>query len=378
MRGFVRQRGRSYTAYWSVVDPASGKRVQHSKGGFATQGTAKKYLNLVVGKVEEGTWRPDQPVTVKDLLELHWLPAMRSRGLRPATITQYEGMASWYIIPRLGGQKAAALSPADVDALVQHLRSATSSTGRQGLSSRTVQAAVGTLKTATSWAARTGLLGRDPLAAVDTPRREQQAMRTWTADQARRFLEHVKGDPLEAAWALFLTRPLRRGEVAGLRWDAVHLDEGVIEITRTRLTVDGQALEGVPKTASGRRSIPLDARLVSLLRAHERAQKAARLRCPDWQGEGHVFCDEWGRPWHPDHFGERFRSLVASAGLPPIRLHDTRHTACSLMIQAGVPVKVVQEMAGHATPAITMSLYVHTMPSMGRQAGEELSARLLG
>ena len=85
-----------------------------------------------------------------------------------------------------------------------------------------------------------------------------------------------------------------------------------------------------------------------------------------------------GQPWHPDYFGDRFRSLVEAAGLPRIRVHDTRHTACSLMVQSGVPVKVVQELAGHASPAITMALYVHTVPSMGRQAGEELTARLLG
>ncbi|MDA8289942.1 MAG: tyrosine-type recombinase/integrase [Actinomycetota bacterium] len=378
MRGFIRPRGATFTAYWSTTDPATGKRVQHSKGGFKTQGSAKKHLNLVVGKVEEGAWRPDQPVTVAQLLVEHWLPAMRSRGLRPATITQYEGMATWYLVPQLGGLKAAALTPADIDKLVQHIRTAPSSKGRQGLSPRTAQAAVATLKAATLWAAKTGLLGRDPLAAVDAPRREQLPMKTWTADEARQFLAHAAGDPLEAAWALFLTRPLRRGEVAGLRWDAVHLDEATIEITRTRLTVDGKAIEGTPKTASGRRSIPLDARLVSLLRAHEKAQKAAQLRCPDWQGEGHVFADEWGRPWHPDYFGDRFRSLVEAAGLPRIRVHDTRHTACSLMVQSGVPVKVVQELAGHASPAITMALYVHTVPSMGRQAGEELTARLLG
>lgn len=327
----------------------------------------------------EGSWRPDKPLTVAELLEQHYLPAMRSRGLRPSTLTLYEGVSSWYLVPRLGGTRAAALTPGDVDALVQHIRTSPSARGRDGLSPRTAQAAVATLKAATQWATRNGLLGRDPLAAVDTPRREHKPMKTWTADQARTFLSSVHGDPLEAAWALYLTRPFRRGEVAGLRWDQVDLDRGTLEVTRTRLTVDGKALEGTPKTGAGRRSVPLDDQLVSVLRAHRKAQAEDRLRAGEaWQGEGHVFTDALGRPWHPDYFSDRFRTLVRSAGLPLIRLHDTRHTACSLMIGGGVSVKVVQELAGHASPAITMSLYVHTVPSMGRQAGESLSAALLG
>ena len=55
-------------------------------------------------------------------------------------------------------------------------------------------------------------------------------------------------------------------------------------------------------------------------------------------------------------------------GLPPIRLHDTRHTHASLAMLAGVPVKVVQERLGHSTPAITMSIYQHTSPGMDAQA----------
>ena len=203
-------------------------------------------------------------------------------------------------------------------------------------------------------------------------------MKTWTVEQARHFLVFIAGDPLEAAWALCLTRPLRRGELAGLRWDSVNLAEKTIEITRTRLTVGGKALAGTPKTANGRRSVPLDDRLVSLLRARQATQKTDQLRCLDWRGEGHVFTDECGQPWHPDYFDDRFRALTAAAGLPRITVHEMRHTACSLMIAAGVPVEVVQELAGHASRAVTMTLYVHTVPSMGRQAGEDLSTTLLG
>jgi integrase len=69
--------------------------------------------------------------------------------------------------------------------------------------------------------------------------------------------------------------------------------------------------------------------------------------------------------------------LGAKHKLPRIRLHDTRHTAASLMLAAGVPVKVVQEMLGHSSPTITLSIYAHTIPGMGRK-GERLLAQILG
>jgi len=380
MKGFVKQRseGSSWTAFWETRDPATGKRKQHSKAGFTTKGAAQKHLNVVVGSVTTGDWRKDEPITVKQLLLEHWFPAQRSRSLRPSTLASYKGAIEWYIVPSLGGRKVAALTPADVSGLVENMRTAVSAKGRRGLSARTAQVAVVTLKAATAWANANGMLSRDPLIGVAPPRRESKPMKSWNSTEARAFLTHVHDDRLEVAWALLLTRPLRRGELAGLRWDAVNFVDGTIQITRTRISVNGKAMDSTPKTASGARTIPLDAQLVSLLRSHEKQQKTERLRAGEaWQGIGHVIANELGEPYHPDYFGDRFEDLVKASGLSRIRLHDTRHTACSLMLASGVSVKVVQELAGHSSPAITLSLYAHTTPSMGRDAGAALSASLL-
>lgn len=91
MRGFTRQRtpGALWTAYWSVVDPGTGKRVQHTRGGFKTKAEASKHLNAVLPKVDAGPWKPDQPLTVKQLLEEHWMPRSGpgSSARRPSTST---------------------------------------------------------------------------------------------------------------------------------------------------------------------------------------------------------------------------------------------------------------------------------------------------
>ena len=190
--------------------------------------------------------------------------------------------------------------------------------------------------------------------------------------------EATKDTRLAWAWAL-LTRGLRRGELCGLRWEDIDLDAGAARITRTRILVDGKPTEAAPKTTAGHRTVPLDPSLVALLRAHKVRQGAEKLKTgPAYEEAGWLFADETGAPYYPDTLSEWFERKAADLELPSIRLHDCRHTAASLMLASGVPVTVVEEMLGHASPTITLSIYAHVLPGMGEEAGAALSANLLG
>ncbi len=375
--GSIRQRGTTFTAYWWTFD-GRGKRVQRSKGGFRTKKAAQVHLNSVLSKVQSGEWKPDQPLTVRQLLVEHWLPAQVSRNRRPATISQYRFVVDKWIVPHIGDHRASGLTPSHVQAFVETLRRSKSLSGRPGLSPRSVQLAVGTLKSAYKFAVESELISRNPIANVRRPALQQRAMNSWSESQARKFLAQTRGDTFAAAWALLLTRGLRRGELCGLRWEAINLDVGTATILNTLVVVDGKVQTSTPKTSSGRRSIPLDASLVSLLTAHRKRQSEDRLRAGSaWTDTGYVFADQLGRPISPEVISDCFDRLAKASGLPRIRLHDTRHTAASLMLASGVSVKVVQEMLGHSSPAITLAIYAHTTPSMAREAGEALSIALL-
>ena len=164
-----------------------------------------------------------------------------------------------------------------------------------------------------------------------------------------------------------------------MRWDDVDLDARIWRVTQTRIVVDGTPMTSLPKTNAGRRSIPLDDRLVALLRTHKARQAAEKLAAGTaYEDEGWLVADELGRPCHPQSLTSWFKEKSAAAGLPNIRLHDTRHSAASLMLAAGVAVKVVQEMLGHASPTITLSIYAHVIPGMAEDAGATLSEALLG
>jgi integrase len=318
-------------------------------------------------------------MSVSSLIEEHWLPAQEARNLKPSTLALYRRAAAAWIVPHIGERDAADVTPADVRRLVEILRTTPTSMGRAGLSARSLQLSVGLLKSAYAFAVESALLERNPIAVVRRPRVDERSPTTWGVPDARRFLVSLGADPLVAMWALLLTRGLRRGEAAGLRWSEVDLDEGCIRVLHTLVVIDGRVCESTPKTKQGRRTVPLDAHLVSLLCERRRIQDADRARGGSaWKETGYVFTNRFGDRLSPDWVSRRFRKLSAAAGVPPIRVHDSRHTAASIMLASGVHAKVVQEMLGHSHVDITLGIYGHVTPTMGREAGESLTAKLLG
>jgi integrase len=120
--------------------------------------------------------------------------------------------------------------------------------------------------------------------------------------------------------------------------------------------------------------------LTAALRHFRAVQAAERLRAGELYSvePGWMFANEVGDPYSPSRLGRWFHQRAEAAGLRRIRLHDTRHTAASLMLADGVPVPVVAELLGHSSANITLSFYAHAVPGQSATAGAALSASLLG
>jgi hypothetical protein len=135
-----------------------------------------------------------------------------------------------------------------------------------------------------------------------------------------------------------------------------------------------EVIEEDPKSDAGERTIALDTGTVTALRAHRRAQLTERLACPAWEDSGKVFTRENGEPLHPATITDRFHELVAAADLPPVRLHDLRHGAASLMLAARVDLKVVQETLGHSSITLTSDTYTSVYPAVAAAAADAAAA----
>jgi integrase len=193
-------------------------------------------------------------------------------------------------------------------------------------------------------------------------------------EQARALVEAARGGPLEAIMITALATGMRKGELLGLRWREVDLERGTLAITGTLQRTAAGLVISETKTARSRRQVELSAVAVDALRRHRAAQTERRLLAGrEWNDHGLVFPSTLGKPQDGSHllYGQ-FHPLLKKAGLPLIRFHDLRHTAATLMLGRGIHPKIVSEMLGHATVAITLDLYSHVTPTMQRQAAQVL------
>jgi integrase len=368
-RGSVRQRGTTWTV---VLDEprANGRRRQRSKGGFRTRKDAERYLREQLVSLDAGTYMAPHKLTVATYLAEQWLPAMQARGLRPSTLERYEDHVRCAITPALGGLPLQGLMPTHLNKLYGDLRTA-------GRAPKTIRNIHGVLSKALADAERWGLVGRNAARLADVPAVARPKLRVWSPEQTRAFLAAVANDRLFAAWLLAATTGMRRGELLGLRWEDIDLDNGVVRIARVR--AGNQVVAGEPKTARGRRTLALDPTTVAALRQHRKRQTEERLAAgPHYADSGLAFTMPGGTPIHPNRFSLWFRRHVQAAGLPAIRLHDMRHSYATAGLAAGVPPKVISERLGHATVAFTLDTYTSALPAMDKSAADVVAELILG
>ena len=370
--------------YRLVVDigrDEKGKRQQITRT-FDKLKEARAELSRIRHETDQGTYVKPSEITVNEYLDEYLVGA--TRGRRESTKVSYRD-AFRPVRERLGARALQSISKADVENLVDWMLASGRRRGGKagtGLGPRSVRLTIGRLKAAFEMAVDEGRLVRNVVKLVTPPEYMPGERATWSRTEVRRFLRVATKDRLHAAWRLSLYG-LRRGEVLGLRWSDIDLRAKTLTVSQARVLVDYKVRIEPPKSRNGKRTLPLDDELVSALidlrkrqaRESETAGHAYRvgLEHLDWYtaGDEYVATDELGIPHHPEAYSDEFTRLLKRAGLPKIRLHDSRHTTLSLMEKAGVPISIVSKWAGHYDAAFTMRTYVHASDDdlkQGRQA----------
>jgi integrase len=379
MRGHVvKKRGRYYVVVELDKDPGTGKRRRNWIGGFAKKKEADAALVETLHRLNQGTYVAPSRRTLAEFLA-EWLQAIKPT-VRPSTWECYRMNSRARIIPSLGHVALGRLTAADLNALYGGLLENGRRGGKGGLSPRSVRLVHVTLHRALRDAVRWGLLMRNVADLADPPRVPKRILHTWTAEQAARFLVAVRGHRLYAAFLLLLTTGMRRGEVCGLRWEgSLDLETGTLSVRTNRVAVTyANVVEGEPKTARGRRTIPLDSSVVAALKAHRTRQLEERLAWGSaYEDSGLVFTREDGSALHPEQLSKSFDRQVRDAGLPRIPLRDCRHSFATISLATGSPMWAVCDLLGHSSMAVTDSFYRDAVPSaMAEAAGRVASAIL--
>ena len=204
------------------------------------------------------------------------------------------------------------------------------------------------------------LLMLNPADRVTTPKKPASVATAWSADEARHFLAVARDHAYQPYWTLALRLGLRPSELLGLRWECVDLDHATLTVRDTRVTIHGITWEGAPKTDAGNRVLDLPPDVVTMLRAHYKAQLERQKQIKDLWVDMHLVCaGDCGQPINLYNLRRAFKRLRTLAGVSDIRLFDLRHTAITLMAAGGADMKAVSEVAGHANVMITRNIYQH-------------------
>jgi integrase len=204
------------------------------------------------------------------------------------------------------------------------------------------------------------LVTRNVAAVVKVPPPPKRRGRSWSVEEARRFLESARReeDPLSNAYVLILVLGLRKGEVLGLSWEDVNLDGAQLHVNWQLQRVGGSLQRVRTKTESSTAPLPLPGICVAALRQQQKQQEAARVDWGDgWDVSGLVITNTYGGPADPRTFNRLFARRCERAGVPRIRVHDTRRTCASLLAALDVHPRVAMQILRHSQIAVTMNIY---------------------
>lgn len=340
-----------------------GKRLSFTA---ASQRKCQAWLRSMASQVEKGMSWSAAKTTLGELAE-EWLEIKRTR-LRLATQEQYTRMIRIYIKSELGDVVLKDLNAARLQRFYSQLR-------ERGTGRRTIQLVHTVLHGIFQQALRLGLVAQNWTELVEAPRPEKHEMQVWDESQVALFLAKV---PDAAFYRLAFATGMRRGEMIGLKWIDLDWRSGLLTVRRQVYEPQGGGWRfQEPKSRAGVRSIRLGPQILEMLRGqYNQAIPLMRRLAGRWQENDLIFPNSEGRPRNGYEVSKRFHSLAIAAGLPPIRFHDVRHTAASIMLMHGEPPVRVAAMLGQGL-AVLLSTYAHFIPDDSARAAllmDELTA----
>ena len=223
------------------------------------------------------------------------------------------------------------------------------------------------IHSALKYAVKTDMLVQNVADKVDRPKKNSFQPVFLSAEEMQKMFEALRGTKLELPVLVAAFYGFRRGEVLGLKWDAIDFERGTISVIRTvtTITVDGKQTEieqQSAKTKSSLRTLPLIGSFREYFLQVKEAQELNKQvcgNCYNHEYDGFVFVDELGERMRANYLTSAFPKFLEDHGLRRMRFHDLRHSCASLLLANGVPLKHIQEWLGHSDFTTTANIYAH-------------------
>jgi hypothetical protein len=312
-------------------------------------------------------------------LGLYWCREVKVHQVRQSTATDYESRLRLYVFPYLGHKKIQDLSGRDIEGWMHSLLA-------QGKSSASVNGARRVLFQLCKYATRQDLMLHNPVSKTDPLKNDgakTQVQEPWSLEEASRALKASVGTGLDLFLHLALFTGARRGEILGLQWSDVDLDQGTISICRTLKEERVLNPEGVgttrlvtddPKTKAGFRKLGIPAPLIGAFMRHRDHQASLREIAQErWVETNFVLTSSIGTPQNPTNLAPRVNKFFKQNGIRRIRLHDTRHTVAHLSLEGKVRLEALSQALGHSRLEVTKNIYARNVPKLAIEFSEGLA-----
>ena len=365
--GSIRKRkdGRWEGRYVVGRDPDTGKMVTKNVLG-KTQAEVKEKLRKAIDDSRQLDYTKEGKYTVGQWLD-EWFDAYAKVKVRASSHQTYKGYIENHIKPNIGDIPIEKLTSLRLQKFYRKLLTEgrvpriESENQPKGLSAKTVRNIHQVISSAMSMAVKHKLILSNPAEGCELPKVEHREMRTIPAEQLGAFLREAKESGVYELYYLDLATGLRRGELLGLKWDDIDLNQGVIHVRRQVYRIDGEVREVPLKTKHSYRNISISKDAVELLRE----MKTRRV-------SEYVFPSPTGGPISPDSVLHMLHRVLKRAGLPAVRFHDLRHTFATLALQNGVDIKTVSGMLGHFSAGFTLDTYAHVTTAVQKEAANTM------
>lgn len=352
MAGSIKEISNKYRVTFEYGKDSNGKRIREYKT-FDTQKEAKKALNDFEYGLQRNLAIQQNQMRVAQLME-YWLENDTKYNCTETTIYGYRNIIKRHIVPFLGDTEVQKLSTPQVQKYYKHILD------EKNLSPNTVHKHHAVISKALGFALKQQIVSRNVAKDVSLPKKNTYKAKYYTQEQLANLLEMVKGTTLEVPISLAGYLGLRREEVVGLRWEYINLENRELYIEEIRTSAGKYDVVGPPKTDGSRRRLYIIDELYDVLVSHRNKQlKYKKLLGKEYTDSGYVIAKDNGKLYKVNWLTERFKRFLQEKQLPMIRLHDLRHTFCSILYDEGVDIVSISEALGHSNLSTTTHIYKH-------------------
>ena len=370
MRGsIVKRKSKTGTALYYIVVPFEGRQKWLKVPGDQTKKNAEAFRAQVVTEISRGEFFELPQVTLAEFAQ-NWLETMRPK-LATNSQLSYDRALKIHILPAFGRRQLAKISRENIERWKAELL--------KKYSGNYVSALLIQLKQIFKQGVEWNYLIKNPAAHISLPKVPKREKSYLNHAQIRQLLEATDNTQWRAFVLTAVMTGLRVGELVAMKWEYVDWDQGRYTVAEAYQYHGSDKGFKAPKSDHSAGTVQLSPACLDLLKTHKIEQARHRLQEPKYTDLDLIFPRKRGTVFNPVNlWAVIWKPLLEKAGLPPIRLHDLRHTCAALLIDQGESPKYIQQQMRHASIQTTFDVYGHLFPEHGQEAAKRLDAALFG